>query len=351
MSKKTTKTAEEYGAEGGKARARNLPVARRRDIARTAAAARWSREVPRATHHGELHIGKSAIPCAVLEDGTRVLTQWGFLRAIGRSGRPAAGRGSDVEKVAPFLATENLKPYVSSELQDSTKPMIFRAPGGGRAFGYRAETLPKVCDVYLQAREDGVLLKSQEPFAKACELLMRGLAHVGIIALVDEATGYQDARAKDALAKILEAFVAKELRKWVRTFPVEYYQELCRLRDISFSDAASAKRPGYFGHLTNDLVYARLAPGVLAELKRKNPAVSPGQRRHKHFQWLTDEIGDPRLRQHLWSVITLMRACDTWDDFYRLAERALPKYSTLPLLSAIEQAELGLVPTPAGSNT
>jgi len=190
--------------------------------------------------------------------------------------------------------------------------------------------------VYLQARDNNDLLKSQEKFARACDVLMRGLAHVGIIALVDEATGYQDIRARDALAKILEAFVAKELRRWVKTFPIDYYRELCRLRAVSFPDG-NFKLPSYFGHLTNDLVYARLAPGVLAELRKKNPTIRPGRRKHKHFQWLTDDIGDPRLRQHLWSLITLMRASDNWEHFYGMAERALPRYSKQPLLAALEQ--------------
>ena len=114
----------EYAALGGKARAKRLTPEQRSESARHAAAARWgSGAVLRATHLGELNLGNVIIPCAVLEDGTRVLTQWGFYRTIGRSGRPAAGRGYDVEKVAPFLALDNLKPYMSSELADSTKPI------------------------------------------------------------------------------------------------------------------------------------------------------------------------------------------------------------------------------------
>ena len=97
------------------------------------------------------------------------------------------------------------------------------------------------------------------------------------------------------------------------------------------------KLPPYFGHLTNDLVCSRLAPGVLAELKKKNPTVRPGYRKGKHFQWLTEDIGDPALRQHLWSVITLMKASDTWEHFYPMANRALPPYLKLPLLAAMEQ--------------
>ena len=95
------------------------------------------------------------------------------------------------------------------------------------------------------------------------------MAHVGIIALVDEATGFQDFRSRDALAEFLEAFVAKEIQKWVKTFPPDFYKQMFRLRGIPYAE--TVKKPAYIGHLTNDLVYARLAPGVLATLRAKNP--------------------------------------------------------------------------------
>ena len=340
--KRTTDAAKALGAlgasKGGTARAKKLSPEQRREIARAAVQARWEKEgkkpVPRATHLGELKIGDAAIPCAVLDDGTRLLTQWGFYRAIGRSGRPAGGWGSDVKKVAPFLALDNLKPYVSKELADSTKPIIFRAPRGGKAYGYRAELLPQVCEVYLRAREDSRLLKSQLKFAQACETLTRGLAHVGIIALVDEATGYQDERARDALAKILEAFIAKELRKWIKTFPVEFYRELFRLRNLPYN--GSVKRPQYIGHLTNDLVYTRLAPGVLEELKRLTPRDERGRLKQHLHRRLTEDMGHPKLLQHLASVTALMRASDNWDQFKKMVDRALPKHKVLPLFDAVK---------------
>src|SRR5579872_3413323 len=101
------KALSDLGAsKGGEARALKLSPERRREIARAAVAARWAKAgknpIPQATHAGQLKIGDISIPCAVLDNGTRLLTQWGFYRAIGRSGRPAAGWGSDVEKVAPF---------------------------------------------------------------------------------------------------------------------------------------------------------------------------------------------------------------------------------------------------------
>lgn len=268
-----------------------------------------------------------------------MLSQADFLVALGRHRKANVRKEGGEERIPAILQGKAINPFISKEILEKSRPIRFQTPNGSRASGYRADLLPDVCEVYLKARDAGVLPRNQDHVAKQAEILIRGLANIGIIALVDEATGYQDLRARDALARILEAFVSKEIRKWVKTFPVEFYKELCRLRGLQFAPGTTVKRPSYFGHLTNDLVYARLAPGVLAELKRKNPTIRPGYRKHKFFQWLTDDIGDPSLRQHLWSLITLMRAFDEWDDFYRALDRSLPKFSSLPLLEAIEQLE------------
>lgn len=279
-----------------------------------------------------LRIGDVEIPCYVLEDGTRVLTQHGFYEAIGRSGKPAKGRGSAFEKVAPFLALKNLQPFIDQELIEQSRPISFRIPSSGVAWGFEAEILPRVCDVYIQAMEAGKLLKTQEKFAAACEIIKKGLAHVGIIALVDEATGYQYVRARDSLNKILDRFIAKELQKWAKTFPDEFYERLFRLRGWHYVPF-SVKRPSFVGKLTNNLIYARLAPGVLQELRQKNPVDYKGRRKVKHFQWLTEHVGHPRLREHLAAVIALMRAAPNWTTFKSMINRALPKYDeTLPIL-------------------
>ena len=177
----------------------------------------------------------------------------------------------------------------------------------------------------------------QQMVAAKAAILMRGLAHVGIIALVDEATGYQDERARDALARILEAFVARELRKWIKTFPADFYRELFRLRGWKYT--GKVQRPAYVGHLTNDLVYARLAPGVLVELRRINPVNEHGNRKNKHHQWLTEDLGHPKLLQHLSALVALMRASQTWEQFKEMVNRALPKYVKLPLFDGIDGLE------------
>ena len=283
-------------------------------------------EIPRATHMGELTIGDTTIPCAVLEDGTRVLTQEGFLTAIGRAEKAKGGQGSTIEKTPAFFAAKNLQPFITPELAESSKPIQFRTLKGNKAYGFRAELLPGVCIVYLSARDVGALHPTQRHIADMASILVRGFAEVGIIALVDEATGYQDIRARQALEKILDEFISKELCKWAKTFPDEFYKELFRLREWQYSPF-SVKRPGVVGKWTNDLVYKRLAPGVLDELKRLNPPTANGKRKVRHHQWLTKDVGHPRLREHLSAVIALMKASANWMGFYRMIQRALPKYN------------------------
>lgn len=178
-----------------------------------------------------------------------------------------------------FVAHFNLKPFVDLELAEVLKrPIWYRPPAGSKGTvphkGIPAEMLPRICNVWLKAGDAGVLRSAQLIVAANADIITRGLAVVGITALVDEATGFQDARAKDALARILEQFVAKEIQPYLRTFPIDFFKELCRLKKIPFRE--DMRLPPYFGRLVNSLVYCRLAPGVLAELQRKNPVTEKG---------------------------------------------------------------------------
>ena len=172
------------------------------------------------TPDAPLVIGGVEIPCYVLEDETRVLSQGGFLQAIGRSRTPKAGTGG-VDKEPSFLSADNLKPFIPNDLVMSTTPIPFQPSDGGTiTHGYPATLLPEVCKIYLDARVAGMLHPSQHHIAKRAEQLLLGLATVGIIALVDEATGYQRIREERALVAILERYLADDLHPWTRTFPL-----------------------------------------------------------------------------------------------------------------------------------
>jgi P63C domain len=324
-------------SKGGLARAQSLTPQERSESARMAVEARWRKagkltEVPQATHGSPdrpLRIGDLEIPCYVLADGRRVLVQRGMLSSLDMK-QGTAGRGGG-DRLTRFVATKAIAPFISKELADViNSPILFRPTTGGIAYGYEATVLADLCDVVLASRKANKLHHQQVHIAEQCEILVRGFARVGIIALVDEATGYQVDRARDALAQILEAFVAKELQKWVKTFPADFYQELFRLRGIPYT--GSVKRPQYIGHLTNDLIYDRLAPGVRQELNRLVPRDDKGRLRNKLFQGLTEDIGHPKLREHLASVITLMRGHDNWLAFKKMINRSLPRYGDTPYL-------------------
>ena len=280
-----------------------------------------------------LIIGDIEIQCYVLEDEARVLSQQGFLEAMGRARKAKGGHGTGtVDNPPAFLAPKNLKPFVSKTLSESTTAVPFQTAEGRRGYGYRAELLPQVCAVYLEARDAGALLPSQRHIAERAEILIRGLATVGIIALVDEATGYQRLREERALATILEKFIDKELQPWTKTFPYEFYEQICRLK--GWPGWYSVKRPSIVGTYTNDFVYDRIAPGILEELRKKNPVLPTGRRRNRYPQWFTPEFGHPKLKEHLSAVTALMRAAPNWDSFKRSLQRAFPQvrreHSTSP---------------------
>lgn len=323
---------------GGRARAERLTPAERSEIARVAAQKRWGTTSVLASHTGQIVIGDRAINCAVLEDGTRLINQETFLAALGRARKAKGGTGGRSSDVPPFLSAANLRPFISADLRRLATPIPFTLPNGGRSIGYQAEIINAVCDVYLEARKEGVLLASQRPAAQAAELLVRGLAYVGIVALIDEATGFQETRARDELQLILEAYVQAELRPWLKTFPDEFFREIYRLQGWEYRPGTSKRTP-YVGKLVNKYIYDQLPPGVRTDLERKNPRNENGYRAHKHFQFLTEGTGNVHLDRQISTVTTLMRIARSKEEFEEMFDRAFPgSQPRLPLVVPVGTA-------------
>lgn len=320
-------------AKGGHARAAVLSAEKRSDIARRAASARWDADIPQASHEGRFQISDATISAAVLPNGKRLLLQSTFLRAIGRSRSPKAGTGvlSTVDGIPFFLQAEALKPFISADLLASTTPIFFRTKEGKKAVGYDAQLLPAVAEVYLKMRDtalsEGKEIPSQyRHIVRACDAVIRGLARLGIVALVDEATGYQEIRDRDALQKILDKYLNAEKAKWAKTFPNDFYRKLFKVRGLKY-DPTTVKKPGFIGHDTNNTVYDRLAPGILQKLREFNPRTDKGYRKDKHHQFFTPDYGVPELKQHILNVMFLMDAAgeNNWKGFLHLLNKAAPK--------------------------
>ncbi len=325
-----------HTSKGGNARAKLLTGEERSEIARQGAIARWSKEgkaVPLMAHYGAadrpLIIGDVEIPCYVLADGTRVLAQRGLQSGIGLS---ESGGKAGERRIASFmtrLADRGID--VKGLVSRANSPIRFIPPHGGNpADGYEATILPDICAVIIDADQKGVLDKRLKRLAQRAALLQHGFATVGIIALVDEATGYQEARQRDALARILERFVAKELRPYLRTFPSDFYKQIYRLNKWPYE--AGGGRPGVIGHWTTNIVYKRLAPGVWHELDRLTPRNEKGRLKHKLFQRLTEDVGHPKLREHLAAVIMLMKYSPDWKVFMERLDHEFPQWGDNLLL-------------------
>jgi hypothetical protein len=320
----------EAKAKGGYARAQALTPEQRTEIAKKAAQSRWGDIATcSAVREGILTIAGNAIPCAVLDDGTRVLSRAGFVRAIGRKGKAKGGRLYDEESKTPvFLTAANLKAHIPHELSGNSMPIPYKQLEGGLAMGYRAELLPQVCGVFIDAKEADDLRPNQLHIYEKCRILLRGFAAVGITALIDEATGYQEIRPRDALAAYLEKFIRKELAAWAKKFPDEFYENIYKLKGWPWPGMRK-NRYSVVAHYTRDLVYERIAPGLLHELEAKTPPNEKGQRPHKLHQWLTDDVGNPMLAQHLHSLIMFQRLALSsgygWNRFIKTVDRVMPR--------------------------
>ena len=287
--------------------------------------------------HHPLEIGEIKIAAYVLEDEMRVLSQRGLTEAVGLN--PDAGY-----RIPHLIRSRAIKPHVDELLMPAIEePIPFRNPTGGRTvYGYPATLLVDICQAVLAARDAGRLTGRQVDVAARCDILIRSLAKVGIIALVDEATGYETIREQNALAKILDKYLADECREWTKTFPYEFYGQIFRLREWGLP--SGAKRPSVIGHYTNNVIYARIAPYVLEELQERTPPSPQGWLKNRYHQWFNEKYGHPMLKEHLAGVIALMRAAPTWQRFRESLDLAYPKFNTtlaMPLDLDDEDADSG----------
>ena len=324
----------EIGKKGGEARAKTLSPHRRAEIARNAATARWSKaseetDLPKALCGGKepLRIGDLEIPCYVLEEDAvpededrRVIRVDGMQSAIGMA------PGGGTTRLVDFALRISDNPSMASDLSARlSNPIEFTPPNGGLAKGYSCMLLQQLCDAVLEARQAGRLSARQAHIADAAEVLIRGFAAVGIVALIDEATGYQEVRKRLALAAILDKYLDDNLNQWSKTFPDEFYEQFFRLKGWDYENMRAGDiKPKEVGRFTRDEVYRRLHPGIIQELEERNPYVVPGRRMHKHHQWLSKEVGHSALEKHIAQIIVVMKLSSDWQQFMSQLQQVLP---------------------------
>ena len=276
-----------------------------------------------AKYEGVLNLGNTQLEVAVLENGQRIIKQAAVFKALDR---PARGNSRVIGRPT-FMDAKNLQRYVNEEVIHVIKKVDYLDIKGSQQQGFDCLILPTVCDLYLKAREDNILLPTQIDTAQKAEILMRSLAKVGIVALVDEATGYQYDREHDELQKILKAYISEELLPWQKRFSDVFYKELFRLNGWNYTVNGIKKRPGVIGKWTNTIIYEELPKGVLEELKNKTPKSASGNRTERYHQYLTEDIGVPNLEKQINKAITLFQVSDNMkqfcQNFYKMKDRQI----------------------------
>lgn len=315
---KVTKAAKELSklgaSKGGIARAKSLTPEERSEIARKAVQARWKgpsakgadnkdisrHKPPKAWGKGPVKFFDIDLDCYILHDGTALLNKGKMMKAIGR-----AWKGASRTDRPNFIGAVNLQQFIRPELEEKLKGIEFY-DGSKIISGYHADILPLVCNVYLEAREAGVLTESQKPIAQKCEILIRSFARVGIVALIYEQLGFERYKHPDAIRILVESYLSEEIRKWSKEFPDELFFQMDRI--FGKARTTSRNRPKYYANFLRKYIYDPIEKGlVLGELDKRNPTDEKGNRAVRHHQILNDEKGLRALRAQIWQVIGILK--------------------------------------------
>lgn len=265
----------------------------------------------------ELIIGDTILKCSVLNDGRRILKDTSLFSALDRT-RKGETR---IEGFPPIIGSKNLaclfKELYPNEI-DIISPFEVAQLNGTIGKWYNAEALPILCDLYMEAESRNEISSNQKHVLAKAKILLRSLAKVGITALVDEATNYQDSRGKDELQILLAKFISEELQAYSKEFPKEYFENLFRIYGIPY-DPTSNKRPLYFSRFNIRYVYELFPPNVWEKLDEINPPIwnidNTRKRRKYHIYRHLNESGIQHLRTHLNKLIPVMKLSSDIDDF------------------------------------
>lgn len=278
-------------------------------------------KTPKALYRGKLPIGGMKLDCFVLDDNdvnpTRILSQSAVFTAFDR---PRKGMNNRLEidgtKIPPFIAAKNLEPLINQEIIEWTRPVEF-TDGGHLRYGYRAELLPILCDLYLEAQRKNILTESQKKTADQAGRLLSAFAKIGLTALIDEATGYQINRKYDALRLLLEVYLNEKPTEWIRQFPDDFFYEMDRL--YGNERLKSNQRPSYYGKFINKYVYGPIESGKINPELQK--LYKSDKKRHNKHQWLTENVGKQQLQLQIGKIMGLMQVAPNLRWFQQKQER------------------------------
>ena len=269
---------------------------------------------PFAKFVGILEIGEQAINCYVLNTGERVLTLGTIVKTM---------TNKEHSKLGDLIENKAVKGYINSDLILG-EIIEFNIPGTQfKGKGLSAEIFLDICSGYVSAfASNSLKTNKQKEIALQCSVLLASCAKIGLIALIDEATGYQYERQENSLQLKLKAFVSDEMRGWEKTFPDALWEEFGRLTNWQ---GPLHSRPKWWGKLVMELIYSALDADVAKYLKENKP---PPVAKMNYHQWLSRHYGLKQLVTHIYEIIGMAKTCSTMKE---LQQQVAHHYRKEPL--------------------
>lgn len=315
-------------SKGGLARKEALSQEQRTAIASEGAKAMWAKRrmlqdpqrIPEALYQGDLVIGSQSIDCYVLDNEKRVIHKRGMAKAL-----TLKSEGGNA-----FLKTMGRKSLGSAlpeEIWDKiNNPLIFKAMGGDPGHGYECTVLIDICVALSEAFREGQLHPAQEFIGLQAETIIRAAAKLGIVALIDEATGFIADKRKEEYRELFRDFIREEFREYKSEFPDQFFDMIYHIYGLRRS--SKTQHPQFFGKFIRRYVYEPLANSrgaILTALDEKNPVVyMNGGRRYKMFQFLSDQVGMNALKTHLWQLVGIGNSVRNKAQFEKAFRNAFP---------------------------
>jgi hypothetical protein len=254
--------------------------------------------LPKAIATGALFDG--LVDCYVVEDSRRLIAIRGAVRALTNGGREVGDLATYIARIPGFQA-------------DSVAVAKFSVSDCGEAHGITSVDFVRILNAYVDAALAGRLRKSQAHLAVNAQTILRALQVVGLDALIDEATGYQDVRASDALSVRLAQYLRETAAPHKVTFKEKLVRELCRVYGHVYRPG---RHPRWLASVNEKLYRTIFDEDIAAGLKALNPEPRFGS---NHHQFISDEVR-PLMRDDLEVIYVLARTSGSAADFWRRCE-------------------------------
>lgn len=261
------------------------------------------------------------IDCFVLEDGQRVLSWRGASRATGFA------EGSGSRMIRMLKETQAIKQYLSPALLEiidkHENHQLDRFSGkinGKRTHGdiFPADLLVDIADAFHKARINNELShRTHIAFADNLYKIMKAFSKLGITALIDEVTGYQEVRGPRELQEKARIFVSEEFRVWKKMFPEVLFEEISRLYNLEYN-SDSTIRPMAIGRFIQTYIYSQFPKESITQIKETKEW-------RKIHQGLSAEVGIPKLNAVIHQVLTLAQISDNIDEFRSFYDKKFNK--------------------------